>query len=171
MDMEMDMETKKRGERQEQGGEKRREKNPERTRRKRGRAAKEKGQKDANKDADSSRNQKGGSEGGAFNTYNKGVEGPDDPNSTSQKKDAGMRLIVCEDNEAVIKIVSKQRSMALRHVSRTHRVCLDWTFEIMKNDSVSMRYVNTKYQIADMMTKAFTKKDAWQYLLDLSAII
>ena len=87
-----------------------------------------------------------------------------------EKKDAGMRLIVCEDNEAVIKIVSKQRSMALRHVSRTHRVCLDWTFEILQSDTVSMRYVNTKYQIADMMTKAFTKKDAWQYLLDLSAI-
>ena len=81
-----------------------------------------------------------------------------------------MRLIVCEDNEAVIKIVQKQRSMAMRHVSRTHRICLDWTFEVMQNPSVSLCYVNTMYQIADMMTKAITKKDVWIVLLSLIAI-
>ena len=73
-----------------------------------------------------------------------------------QEKQAVMRLIVCEDNEAVIKIILKQRSPALRHVSRTHRICLDWTYEIMQNQCVSLKYVNTKFQIADMMTKAFT---------------
>ena len=58
----------------------------------------------------------------------------------------------------------------MRHVSRTHRVCLDWTFEVMQNPQVSLRYVNTSYQIADMMTKAITKKDVWIKLLSLSAI-
>ena len=87
-----------------------------------------------------------------------------------QEKQAAMRLIVCEDNEAVIKIVLKQRSPALRHVSRTHRICLDWTYEVMQNQCVSLKYVNTKYQIADMMTKAFTKKDLWETLLTFSAL-
>ena len=100
---------------------------------------------------------------------NEGGAKTDDP-SDSNLSDLKMRLIVCEDNEVVIKIVSKQRSMALRHVSRTHRVCLDWTFEVMQSETVSMRYVNTKFQIADMMTKAFTKKDTWNTLLELSAI-
>ena len=34
-----------------------------------------------------------------------------------------------EDNEAVIKMIIKGRSPTLRHVSRTHRVALDWLFD------------------------------------------
>ena len=39
------------------------------------------------------------------------------------------KLVVMEDNEAVIKMIIKGRSPTLRHVSRTHRVDLDWLFE------------------------------------------
>ena len=35
-------------------------------------------------------------------------------------------LYVFEDNEAVIKMIVKGRSPAMRHDSRTHRVALDW---------------------------------------------
>ena len=35
-------------------------------------------------------------------------------------------LYVFEDNEAVIKMIVKGRSPTMRHVSRTHRVALDW---------------------------------------------
>ena len=35
-------------------------------------------------------------------------------------------LCVFEDNEAVIKMIIKGRSPTMRHVSRTHRVALDW---------------------------------------------
>ena len=35
-------------------------------------------------------------------------------------------LYVFEDNEAVIKMTIKGRSPTMRHVSRTHRVALDW---------------------------------------------
>ena len=38
-------------------------------------------------------------------------------------------LYVFEDNEAVIKIIIKGRSPTMRHVSRTHRVALDWLFD------------------------------------------
>ena len=34
-------------------------------------------------------------------------------------------LYVFEDNEAVIKMITKERSPTMRHVSRTHRVALD----------------------------------------------
>ena len=37
-----------------------------------------------------------------------------------------VQLIICEDNEAVIKLLLKGRSIALRHVGRTHRVAIDW---------------------------------------------
>ena len=38
-------------------------------------------------------------------------------------------LYVFEDNEAGIKMIIKGRSPTMRHVSRTHRVALDWLFD------------------------------------------
>ena len=38
-------------------------------------------------------------------------------------------LYVFDDNEAVIKMIFKGRSPIMRHVSRTHRVSLDWLFD------------------------------------------
>ena len=40
-----------------------------------------------------------------------------------------VKLIVAEDNEAVIKVLAKGRSPKLRHVARTHRVNLDWCYD------------------------------------------
>ena len=39
------------------------------------------------------------------------------------------QLYIFEDNEAVIKMIIKGRSPTMRHVSRTHRVTLDWLFD------------------------------------------
>ena len=38
------------------------------------------------------------------------------------------KLYLLEDNDAVIKMIIKERSPAMRHVARTHRVDLDWLF-------------------------------------------
>ena len=43
--------------------------------------------------------------------------------------DSSAMLYVFEDNEAVIKMIFKGRSPTMRHVSRTHRVALDWLFD------------------------------------------
>ena len=43
-------------------------------------------------------------------------------------------LYVFEDNEAVIKMIITGRSPAMRHVSRTHRVALDWLFDRINLD-------------------------------------
>ena len=40
-----------------------------------------------------------------------------------------VRLIVAEDNQAVIAVVKKGRTPALRHLHRTHRINLDWITE------------------------------------------
>ena len=45
-------------------------------------------------------------------------------NANSSRKEA--MLYIFEDNEAVIKMIIKGRSLTMRHVSRTHRVALDW---------------------------------------------
>ena len=43
-------------------------------------------------------------------------------------------LYVFEDNQAVIKMIIKGRSPTIRHVSRTHRVALDWFFDRINLD-------------------------------------
>ena len=44
-------------------------------------------------------------------------------------------LYVFEDNEAVIKMIIKGRSPTMRHVSRAHRVALDWLFDRVNLDT------------------------------------
>ena len=44
------------------------------------------------------------------------------------------QLYIFEDNEAVIKMIIKGRSPTMRHVSRTHRVALDWLFDKINLD-------------------------------------
>ena len=78
---------------------------------------------------------------------------------------------MCEDNEATIKLILNARSMALRHLKRTHRFKLDWLFEVMSSQNIFMRYVSTKVQLADMMTRAFTRKEVWNVLVYLSALM
>ena len=44
------------------------------------------------------------------------------------------QLYILEDNEAVIKMIIKGGSPTMRHVSRTHRVALDWLFDRINLD-------------------------------------
>ena len=53
-------------------------------------------------------------------------------------------LYVFEDNEAVIKMIIKGRSPTMRHISRTHRVALDWLFDRINLDSkIQIKYIDT----------------------------
>ena len=77
-------------------------------------------------------------------------------------------LYVFEDNEAVIKIISKGRSPTMRRVSRTHRVALDWLFDRINHDSkIQLRYIDTKHQLVDILTKGNFTRDEWNKLLQL----
>ena len=77
-------------------------------------------------------------------------------------------LYVFEDNGAVIKMIIKGRSRTRRHVSRTHRVALDWLFErVNLNPKIQVRYIDTKHQLADILTKGNFTRDEWNGLLNL----
>ena len=77
-------------------------------------------------------------------------------------------LYVFEDNEAVIKMIIEGRSPTMRHVSRTHRVALDWLFDRINLDSkIQIKYIDTKNQLADILTKGNFTRDEWNYLLSL----
>ena len=77
-------------------------------------------------------------------------------------------LYVFEDNEAVIKMIIKGRSPTMRHVSRTHRVALDWLFDRINLDpKIQIKYIDTKNQLADILTKGNFTRDEWKHLLCL----
>ena len=77
-------------------------------------------------------------------------------------------LYVFEDNEAVIKMIIKGRSPTMRHVSRTHRVALDWLFDRINLDpKIQIKYIDTKNQLAGIVTKGNFTRDEWNHLLCL----
>ena len=77
-------------------------------------------------------------------------------------------LYLFEDNEAVIKMIIKGRSPTMRHVSRTHRVALDWLFDRINLDpKIQIKYIDTKNQLADILTKGNFTRDEWNHLLCL----
>ena len=77
-------------------------------------------------------------------------------------------LKIFEDNEAVIKMIIKGRSPTMRHVSRTHRVALDWLFDRINLDpEIQIKYIDTENQLADILTKGNFTRDEWNHLLCL----
>ena len=83
----------------------------------------------------------------------------------------GAMLYILEDNEAVIKMIIKGRSQAVRHVSRTHRVALDRLFDKINLDpKIQIKYVDTKNQLADIPTKGTFTCDEWNNILHLFII-
>ena len=77
-------------------------------------------------------------------------------------------LCVFEDSEAVIKMIIKGRSPTMRHVSRTHRVVLGWLFDRINLDSkIQIRYIDTKNQLADILSEGNFTRDEWNHLLSL----
>ena len=77
-------------------------------------------------------------------------------------------LYVFEDNEAIIKMIIKGSSPTMRHVSRTHRVALDWLFDRISLDpKIQIKNIDTENQLADILTKGNFTRDEWNHLLSL----
>ena len=75
-------------------------------------------------------------------------------------------LYIFEDIEAVIKMIIKGRSPTMRHVNRIHRVALDWLFDRINLDpKIQIKYMDTKNQLADILTKGNLTRDEWNHLL------
>ena len=68
----------------------------------------------------------------------------------------------------MIKMITKGRSPTTRHVSRTRRVALDWLFDKRNLEpKIQIKYVDTNYQLADILTKGNFTRDEWNNLLYL----
>ena len=87
-------------------------------------------------------------------------------NANSSRQE--VMLYIFEENEAVIKMIIKGRSPTMRHLSRTHRVALDRLFDRINLDTkIQIKYIDTKNQLADILTKGNFTRDEWNHLLCL----
>ena len=60
----------------------------------------------------------------------------------------------------------------MHHVSRTHRVNLDWLFERIKLESnISVMYVHTNQQTADISTKGSSTCQKWNELMIMIDVV
>ena len=92
------------------------------------------------------------------------------PNAKLSRHSASLYIV--EDNEAVIKLIFKGRSPTMRHVSRTHRVALDWLFyRINLDPMIQVKIVDTHDKFADILTKRSSSCDECETLLCLVNIM
>ena len=96
---------------------------------------------------------------GKNKSYNKidVIQDIDSVPSNVQSASREALLYVFEDNEALIKMIMKGRSPTMRHVSRTHRISLDWLFDrINLVPKIQIKYIDTKIQLADILAKGIS---------------
>jgi hypothetical protein len=77
-----------------------------------------------------------------------------------------VKLVFEEDNQAAIVVLKSGFSPALRHMGRTHKVCLRWLHERVVEKDMQVEYCMSADQAADIFTKAFTEPNKWEQAMD-----
>ena len=78
-------------------------------------------------------------------------------------------LIFWGDKQAVLKMIFRDTSLHMRHVSRTHREIWHWLLErINLNTNISE---STNKQIADILTKGSFTRGKWNELMILFGVV
>ena len=57
----------------------------------------------------------------------------------------------------------------MRHLGRTHKVCIAWLHETFQSDNMMLDYIESGGQCADIFTKAFTEVHKWHPVCRLIA--
>ena len=78
------------------------------------------------------------------------------------------KMVIMEDNDAVIKMCVKIGAPTMRHMERTHRIDVDALFERIHGEKgMCIKYINTKLQIADIVTNGSFSVQTWNTLCRL----
>ena len=82
------------------------------------------------------------------------------------------KLYIFQNNEAMLKMMTKGRSPFMRHVSRTQRITLDLIFDrINVGPKIQIRYVDIENQLENILTKGSFSEYEWNNLLRLKNIM
>eukprot|EP00973_Karenia_brevis_P016774 2296993-Karenia_brevis.AAC.1 len=71
-----------------------------------------------------------------------------------------------QDNQATIITARAGYSPKLRHLRRTHKINLSSIKEVLDREGMTIRYVNTNQQVADIFTKAVAP-DKWENAMQI----
>ena len=77
------------------------------------------------------------------------------------------RLIAHEDNMVTIRIVESGRNQTMKHLGRTHGICIGWLSEQLARQTFEIVYEPSSTMAADVFTKAFSNPFAWAHALEL----
>ena len=80
-----------------------------------------------------------------------------------------VRMVLEEDNQAALQVVTTGNNPNMRHMARTHGVCTAWLHEVFANSNglIVPRYCETVAMAADLFTKAFTDAAKWLHAIAL----
>jgi len=76
-------------------------------------------------------------------------------------------LRVCEDNQAMIRVIETGKNPTMRYLHRTHRVSVAWLHEVCQGAEIKLTYEVSAKMAADIFTKAFPDKNKWTAVCDL----
>ena len=75
-----------------------------------------------------------------------------------------------EDNQATITVMSTGSSASMRHMNKTQNINFKWLKQQFECKQFDLLNVGTNYQVADILTKAFTRPALWQHAIQLISI-
>ena len=84
-------------------------------------------------------------------------------------QDKKLKIDFQEDNQACIQVLKTGKNPTMRHLGRTHKVCVAWLHEQFQGDNMNTSYCDSALQCADVFTKAFTDKLCWNPVCRLIA--
>jgi hypothetical protein len=70
------------------------------------------------------------------------------------------------DNQAMAAVIRSGRNPTMRHLSRTHGICIAWLHEQCRGAGVQVEYVTTTLMAAGIYTKAFQDAVKWTNLCE-----
>ena len=71
-------------------------------------------------------------------------------------------FVFYDDNKAMIGVVRSGRNPTMRHLERSHGVCISWMHEMSTRDYMYLAYEVTDRMAADIYTKAFNDGREWK---------
>ena len=72
-------------------------------------------------------------------------------------------FVFYDDNKAMIGVVRSGRNPTMRHLERSHGVCISWMHEMFSRDYMCLAYEVTERMAADIYTKAFNDGRTWKH--------
>ena len=72
-------------------------------------------------------------------------------------------FVFYDNNKAMIGVVRSGRNPTMRHLERSHGVCISWMHEMFTHDYMYLAYEVTDTMAADIYTKAFNDGRKWKH--------